>query len=75
MTFTCGEWLLRCINYEQEYALDDIEGTETEEEEIFIIVLGYALTDNYDAGYNECKAIMAHSHEIYEWWKENKENE
>ena len=73
MTFTCDEWLIMYINYAWGYALEDIEGTETEEE-IFEIALGYALTDNYDVGYNECEAIMAHSHEIYEWWKENKES-
>lgn len=71
MNFTCDEWLIKCINDAWEYALEDIEGTETEEE-IFVIALGYALTDNYDVGYNECEAIMAQSHEIYKWWKENK---
>ena len=74
LAFTCDEWLIDRINYEWDYALDDIEGTETEEE-IFEIALGYALTDNYNVGYNECEAIMAQSHEIYKWWKENKENE
>jgi len=74
LTFTCDDWLINSINYEWEYALDDIEGTETEEE-IFEIALGYALTDNYDVSYKECEAIMAQSHEIYKWWKENIENE
>ena len=73
LTFTCDDWLINSINYEWEYALDDIEGTETEEE-IFEIALGYALTDNYDVSYKECEAIMAQSHEIYKWWKENIEN-
>ena len=73
LTFTCDEWLIEQINYEWEYALDEIEGTETEEE-IFAIALGYALTDNYDVSYNECEAIMAQSHEIYKWWKENKKS-
>lgn len=70
-TFTCDEWLIKCINEEWEYALEDIEGTETEEE-IFEIALGYALDDNYDVSCAECEAIMAQSHKIYEWWKENK---
>ena len=70
MRFTCDEWLIDCINYEWEYALDEIEGNESEEE-IFEIALGYALTDSYDVGYNECEAIMVQSHEIYKWWKEN----
>ena len=74
LTFTCDDWLINSINYEWEYALDDIEGTETEEE-IFEIALGYALTDNYDVSYKECEAIMTQSHEIYKWWKENIENE
>lgn len=73
MTFTCDEWLIRYINYEWKYALDNVEGTK-KEEKIFTIALGYALTGNYDIGYNECEAIMAQSHEIYKWWKENKEN-
>lgn len=74
LTFTCDEWLINCINYAWDDALEDIEGTETEEE-IFEIALGYALTDNYDISYKECEAIMAQSHEIYKWLKENKENE
>lgn len=73
MTFTCDEWLIKCINQEWEFALDEIEGTETEEE-IFEIALGYALTGYYDVSYNECEAIMDQSDEIYKWWKENKEN-
>lgn len=71
LTFTCDKWLIEQINYEWEYALDEIEGTETEEE-IFVIALGYALNDCYVVSYNECEAIMAQSHEIYKWWKENK---
>ena len=71
LTFTCDEWLIERINCAWGYALDDIEGTETEEE-IFEIALGYALTDNYYVSYTECKAAMAQSHEIYKWWKENK---
>lgn len=71
MIFTCDEWLIDRINYEWEYTLEEIEGTETEEE-IFEIALAYALADNYDVGYNEREAIMAQSHEIYKWWKENK---
>lgn len=74
LTFTCDGYLINSINYEWEYALDDIEGTETEEE-IFEIALGYALADNYDVSCKECEAIMAQSHEIYKWWKENIENE
>lgn len=73
MNFTCDEWLIMRINYEWGYALDEIEGTETEEE-IFEIALMYALVDNYDVNYNEREAIMAQSHEIYKWWKENKDN-
>lgn len=71
MKFTCDKWLIDRINCEWEYALDEVEGTETEEE-IFEIALAYALTDNYDLSYNEREAIMTQSHEIYEWWKENK---
>lgn len=71
LTFTCDEWLIKYINEEWEPALEVIEGAEAEEE-IFKIALGYALTGNYDVGYNECEAIMAQSHEIYKWWKENK---
>lgn len=71
MTFICDEWLIRNINYEWEYALDEVEETATEEE-IFEIALGYALNDSYAISYKECEAIMAHSHEIYKWWKENK---
>lgn len=71
MTFTCDEWLILRINYAWGYALDEIEGDESEEE-IFEIALGYALTDNYDVSYNEREAIMTQSHEIYKWWKENK---
>ena len=73
MSFICDEWLIKRINYEWDYALDEIEGTETEEE-IFEIALAYALGDNYDVSYNELKAIMVQSHEIYKWWKENKDN-
>lgn len=71
MTFICDEWLIRNINYEWEYALDEVEETATEEE-IFEIALGYALNDSYAVSYKECEAIMAQSHEIYKWWKENK---
>ena len=74
MNFTCDEWLIDRINCEWEYALDEIEGNESEEE-IFEIALAYALADNYDVSYNEREAIMTQSHEIYKWWKENKENE
>lgn len=74
MTFTCDEWLIEHINHEWEYALDETEGTETEEE-IFEIALAYALSDNYAISYNERDAIHNQSHEIYKWWKENKENE
>lgn len=74
LTFTCDEWLIMRINHEWQYALDEIEGTETEEE-IFEIAFSYALEDNYGLSYAEREAIMAQSHEIYEWWKENKENE
>lgn len=73
MTFTCDEWLIMCINYEWVYALDAVEGTETEEE-IFEIALAYAIEDNYGLSFNEREAIMTQSHEIYKWWKENKEN-
>ena len=73
MTFTCDEWLINRINCEWDYALDEIEGTETEEE-IFEIALAYALGEYYDVSYNEREAIMAQSHEIYKWWKENKNN-
>lgn len=73
MTFTCDEWLIDRINYEWEYALDEIEGDESEEE-IFEIALAYVFEDNYAISYNEREAIMAQSHEIYKWWKENKEN-
>lgn len=71
LTFTCDKWLIEQINYEWEFALDEIEGTETEEE-IFEIALGYALNDSYAVSYKECEAIMVQSHEIYKWWKENK---
>ena len=73
MTFTCDEWLIERINYEWEYALDEIEGTETEEE-IFEIAFSYALEENYDLSYNEREAIFSQIHEIYKWWKENKDN-
>ena len=73
LTFTCDEWLIDRINREWEYALDEIEGNESEEE-IFEIALAYALADSYDVSYNGREAIMAQSHEIYKWWKENKEN-
>jgi hypothetical protein len=71
LTFTCDEWLIDRIDHEWDYALDEIEGTETEEE-IFEIALAYALVDSYNVSYNEREAIMTQSHEIYEWWKENK---
>lgn len=74
MRFTCDERLIDRINYEWEYALDEIEGDESEEE-IFEIALAYALGENYDVSFNEREAIMTQSHEIYKWWKENKENE
>lgn len=74
MIFTFDEWLITCINNEWEYALDEIEGTEAEEE-IFEIALAYALADCCDVSYNERKAILSQSHEIYKWWKENKDNE
>ena len=73
MTFTCDEWLIDRIDEEWGYALEEIEGTETEEE-IFEIAFEYALEDNYGVSYGERKAIIAQSHEIYKWWKENKEN-
>ena len=73
MTFTCDEWLIRHINHEWGNALDETEGAETEEE-IFEIALSYALEENYALSYNEREAIFAQSHEIYKWWKENKEN-
>lgn len=71
LTFTCDEWLIARIDHEWDYALDEIEGNESEEE-IFEIALAYALADNYDVSYNGREAIMAQSHEIYKWWKENK---
>ena len=74
MNFICDEWLIMRVDYEWEYALDEIEGDESEEE-IFEIALAYALEDNYGLSFNEREAIMAQSHEIYKWWKENKENE
>ena len=70
LTFICDEWLIDRINHEWEYALDEIEGNESEEE-IFEIALAYALADSYDVCYNEREAIMAQSQEIYKWWKEN----
>ena len=73
MTFTCDEWLIERINDEWEYALDDIEGTETGEE-IFEIAFSYALEEYYDLSYNEREAIFSQIHEIYKWWKENKDN-
>lgn len=73
MKFTCDEWLFDRIDEEWGYALEEIEGTETEEE-IFEIAFEYALEDNYGISYGEREAIMTQSHEIYKWWKENKEN-
>ena len=70
LTFICDEWLIDRINHEWEYALDEIEGNESEEE-IFEIALAYALADSYDVSYYEREAIMAQSQEIYKWWKEN----
>lgn len=70
LSFECDDWLLEKIDAEWSYALDEVEETATEEE-IFKIALSYALVDDYALGYNERKAIMAQSHEIYEWWKEN----
>ena len=70
LTFICDEWLIDRINHEWEYALDEIEGNESEEE-IFEIALAYALAYSYDVSYNEREAIMAQSQEIYKWWKEN----
>lgn len=75
MIFTCDEWLIKQIKDEWEYALDEVDDPETtEEEEIFKIALAYALIDNYALSYNEREAIFTQSHEIYKWWKENKDN-
>ena len=75
MVFTCDEWLIGHIEDVWEYALDEVENPETaEEEEIFEIALAYAFIDNYDLSYNEREAIFTQLHEIYKWWKENKDN-
>ena len=70
LSFECDDWLLEKINAEWSYALDEVEETAIEEE-IFEIALAYALVDDFALGYNEREAIMAQSHEIYKWWKEN----
>ena len=74
LTFTCDEWLIVYINRAWKSAFNKTKGTKTEEE-IFENVLDDVLFDKYFVSAREREAIIhQHSHEIYKWWKENKEN-